>query len=140
MDGWVLQVGQLLLPVSAAMRQELLSSASLQADETPVPVQMQDRRGKHHQAYLWQYGSPGGTMVFDFRLGRGRDGPQQFLRSFHGILQTDGYAAYDRVGGEGVVHAACWAHYPESSVIRSGLSIVQTGRHEMGRTYRQHSR
>ena len=110
MDGWVLQVGELLLPVSAAMRQELMSSAYLQADETPVPVQMQDGRGKHHQAYLWQYGSPGGTMVFDFRLGRGRDGPRQFLGSFHGILQTDGYAAYDRVGGEGVVHAACWAH------------------------------
>ena len=110
MDGWVLQVGELLIPVTAAMRQELMSSAYLQADETPVPVQMQDRRGKHHQAYLWQYGSPGGTMVFDFRLGRGRDGPRQFLASFHGILQTDGYAAYDRVGDEGVVHAACWAH------------------------------
>ena len=110
MDGWVLQVGELLIPVTAAMRRELLSSAYLQADETPVPVQMQDGRGKHHQAYLWQYGSPGGTMVFDFRLGRGRDGPRQFLGSFHGILQTDGYAAYDRVGDEGVVHAACWAH------------------------------
>jgi len=110
MDGWVLQVGELLIPVSAAMRQELMSSPYLQADETPVPVQMQDGRGKHHQAYLWQYGSPGGTMVFDFRLGRGRDGPRQFLGSFHGILQTDGYAAYDRVGGDGVVHAACWAH------------------------------
>jgi transposase len=110
MDGWVLQVGELLIPITAAMRQELINSAYLQADETPVPVQMQDGRGKHHQAYLWQYGSPGGTMVFDFRLGRGRDGPRQFLGSFHGILQTDGYAAYDRVGDEGVVHAACWAH------------------------------
>ena len=63
MDGWVLQVGELLIPVTAAMRQELINSAYLQADETPVPVQMQDGRGKHHQAYLWQYGSPGGTMV-----------------------------------------------------------------------------
>jgi len=25
-------------------------------------------------------------------------------------LQTDGYAAYDRVGGEKIVRAACWAH------------------------------
>jgi hypothetical protein len=75
MDGWVLQIGELLIPVTAAMRQELMSSAYLQADETPVPVQMEDGRGKHHQAYLWQYGSPGETMVFDFRLGRGRDGP-----------------------------------------------------------------
>lgn len=49
-------------------------------------------------------------MVFDFRLGRGRDGPRQFLGQFEGILQTDGYAAYDRIGGSRIVHAACWAH------------------------------
>ena len=110
LDGWVMRVGELLRPIAAAMSQELLKGDYIQADETPVDVQMHDGRGRNHQAYLWQYGSPGGTMVFDFRLGRGRDGPQQFLGSFHGILQTDGYAAYDRVGDDGVVHAACWAH------------------------------
>ncbi len=49
-------------------------------------------------------------MVFDFRLGRGRDGPKRFLGQFEGILQTDGYAAYDQIGGPRMVHAACWAH------------------------------
>jgi len=37
--------------------------------------------------------------VFNFRLGRGRDGPRQFLGQFEGLLQTDGYAAYDQIGG-----------------------------------------
>ena len=32
------------------------------------------------------------------------------LGNFEGILQTDGYAAYDHVGGPKMVHAACWAH------------------------------
>jgi hypothetical protein len=50
------------------------------------------------------------TVVFDFRLGRGRDGPKRFLGEFEGILQTDGYAAYDQIGGTRIVHAACWAH------------------------------
>src|SRR5262249_45518798 len=81
-----------------------------QADETPVPVQMQDGRGKHHQGYLWQYGRPGGTVVFDFCLSRGRDGPKQFLGDFDGILQTDGYAAYDQIGGPNLVHGGCWSH------------------------------
>ena len=49
-------------------------------------------------------------MVFDFRLGRGRDGPKRFLGQFEGILQTDGYAGYDHIGGRRMVHAACWAH------------------------------
>ncbi len=49
-------------------------------------------------------------MVFDFRLGRGRDGPKQFLGQFEGLLQTDGYAAYDQIGGPKIVHAGCWSH------------------------------
>jgi transposase len=110
MDGWVMRVGELLMPVSAAMRRELLSGSYIQADETPVPVQGHDNRGKNHQAYLWQYGRPGSSVVFDFRMGRGREGPVRFLGPFKGILQTDGYAAYDRAGGVGMVHAACWAH------------------------------
>src|SRR5438552_8676974 len=49
-------------------------------------------------------------VVFEFRLGRGRDGPKRFLGQFEGILQTDGYSAYDQIGGPWMVHAACWAH------------------------------
>lgn len=110
MDGWVMRTGELLLPIVQAMRRELVGGGYIQADETPVPVQMHDGRGKNHQAYLWQYGKPGGMAVFDFRLGRGREGPQKFLSGFEGILQTDGYAAYDGAAGPKVVHAACWAH------------------------------
>jgi len=65
---------------------------------------------KNYQAYLWQYSRPGGSVVFDFRLGRGREGPKLFLGNFEGILQSDGYGAYDHVGGKQLVHAACWAH------------------------------
>lgn len=110
LDGWVLKVGELLIPVVGTMRLELLSGSYIQADETPVQVQIEESRGKHHQAYLWQYGRPGGSVVFDFRAGRGRDGPKGFLGKFEGLLQTDGYAAYDQVGGARLVHAACWSH------------------------------
>jgi transposase len=110
LDGWVMRVGELLTPIVEVMRRELIGGHYIQADETPVQVQMHEGRGRNHQAYLWQYGSPGGAVVFDFRLGRGREGPKQFLKQFEGILQTDGYAVYDQVGGARVVRAACWAH------------------------------
>lgn len=110
LDGWVLRVGELLIPIVEAMRQELLAGSYIQADETPVDVQMHDGRGKNHQAWLWQYGRPGGSVVFDFRLGRGREGPRGFLGQFEGILQSDGYAAYENVGGPKIVHACCWSH------------------------------
>jgi transposase len=110
LDGWVMRVGELLQPVADAMRQELLRAHYLQADETIVPVQMHDGRGSDHAAYLWQYGTPGGETIFDFQLGRGRDGPAKFLKNWNGILQTDGYQAYDQVGGPDLIHVGCWAH------------------------------
>lgn len=110
LDGWVMRVGELLQPMVSAMRKDLLRANYLQADETIVPVQMRDKRGADHQAYLWQYGRPGGETVFDFQLGRDRAGPKRFLDQWEGILQTDGYSAYDRVGGRKLVHVGCWAH------------------------------
>jgi transposase len=110
LDGWVMRVGELLSPIAAAIGRELVKGTYIQADETPVGVQMHDGRGKNHQAYLGQYSRPGGSVVFNFRLGRGREGPNRFLGQFEGILQSDGYAAYEHVGGPGIVHACCWAH------------------------------
>jgi len=110
LDGWVMRVGELLDPIVRTMRRDLLAQSYLQADETTVPVQMHDKRGSDHQAYLWQYGKPGGETVFEFQLGRGRDGPRKFLGEWEGILQTDGYRAYDGVGGPKMVHVGCWAH------------------------------
>jgi len=110
LDDWVMRVGEMLQPLVRVMGRELVQGNDLQADETPVAVQMEGCRGKHHQAYLWQYGRPGGATVFDFRMGRDRAGPKYFLQNFHGRLQTDAYAAYDKVGGSGMIHVGCWTH------------------------------
>jgi transposase len=110
LDGWVMRVGELLIPIVNVVRRELLSGTYIQADETPVDVQLRDGRGQNHQAYLWQHSRPGSGVVFDFCLGRGREGPREFLGQFEGILQTDGYVAYESLGGPKLVHAGCWAH------------------------------
>ena len=71
---------------------------------------------------------PGGSVVFDFQLGRGRDGPKKCLAGFNGILQTDGYAAYDKVGGPKLVHA-CWSHsrrkFYEAHQVSPGESVAK---------------
>ena len=100
------------IAAQAILRQahrELLAEKILQADETPVTVQLEDRRGSH-QGYLWSYGI-GRKRVFEFRMSRGRDGPTRFLKGWHGTLQTDGYAGYDEVTRRNqLVRAGCWAH------------------------------
>jgi transposase len=109
-DGWVMRVGDLLTPLVGAMRNELLEGTYIQADETPVDVQTRDGRSRNYPGYLWQYGTPGGATIFEFRMGREREGPLRFLGNYEGLLQTDAYAAYDRVGGAKMIHAVCWAH------------------------------
>ena len=46
LDGWVMRVGELLSPIAAAMGQELLKGDYIQADESPVDVQMHDGHGR----------------------------------------------------------------------------------------------
>ncbi len=110
LDDGVLRVGELLIPISAAMKREVLAGTYIQADETPIGVQTHDKRGRNHQGYMWQYGSPGKGVVFDFRMDRDGEGPKQFLGNFNGLFQTDGYKGYNHVGGPKMVHACCLAH------------------------------
>ena len=38
LDGWVMRVGELLIPIAAVMGRELIRGSYIQADETPVDV------------------------------------------------------------------------------------------------------
>jgi len=49
--------------------------------------------------------------LFDYRRGRGREGPDDILKDFKGYLQTDGYTAYDAFDKrEGITLMHCMAH------------------------------
>jgi transposase len=57
MCDWVMQAGELLRPITASIRLELLTGDYIQADETPLMVQVPGL-GRNHRAYLWQYSRP----------------------------------------------------------------------------------
>jgi len=101
-----------LVPVYESLKAKLLSTDYLMADETPIPVLSEDKPGATHQGYHWAYRDPINKLAcFDYRPGRGREGPKSFLKEFNGYLQTDGYAAYDELGPPGkITHLACMAH------------------------------
>jgi transposase len=121
----VLAVGGLLQAVTRAQRAELLAGHYLQADETPVPVQDRRRRGQNHKAFLWQYSVPGGNVVFDFQMSRAREGPKTFLQGFQGIVQSDGYDAYDKLG-PGIEYAGCLTHVRRGFVEAVKLAPADT--------------
>ena len=110
--GWVNATGRLLKALYEAHKKKVLLSIYLMADETPIPVLESDNPGSTHKGYYWAYYDPASKLVlFDYRPGRGKEGPKQILKNFKGHLQTDGYAVYDEYGTKaGITLMHCWAH------------------------------
>jgi len=106
----VMAAGELLRPIHEAMKKDLLEGNYIQADETPIGVQSPEKEGSNHTAFAFQYSRPGGPVVFDFQMSRGREGPKKFLQNFCGILQSDGYTGYEKIGSHTMIRAACMAH------------------------------
>ncbi len=106
--GWLGQMHPTVQRIVDAMIEDLFMGGYAQADEVPVPVRDENIPGRHRQGYLWEYSCPDGPVIFDFRINRARAGPVKFLRDYRGILQHDGYEAYDHVSW--VTHVACMAH------------------------------
>lgn len=106
----LMKVGELCAPLSRAMRSELFQARYIQADETPIWVQSPRKKGKNHQAYLFEYSRPDGPVIFDFSMGRSREGPEVMLEGFEGTLQTDGYSAYKKFSTDKIIRVACMAH------------------------------
>jgi hypothetical protein len=50
-------------------------------------------------------------VLFDYRKGRGREGPEELLKDYRGALQADGYSAYEYFEKQpGITLLACIAH------------------------------
>ncbi|MCK5520304.1 MAG: IS66 family transposase, partial [Candidatus Marinimicrobia bacterium] len=111
-DNWVKESGKLLKPLYNHIKTRMKDKKYLQADETPVPVQDRNKKGKTHQGYFWVYHSPlDREIFFDYKKGRGREGPNAMLKEFSGWLQSDGYVVYDSFAKQKDIHVLhCMAH------------------------------
>ncbi|MCD8481299.1 MAG: IS66 family transposase [Verrucomicrobia bacterium] len=113
MADWVEVASFWLKPIYDRMRKDLIAGPYVQADETPVNYLDPDSKQKKAlKGQLWVMGIPRGPVVFDWHLNRGHAGARHLLRGFKGLLQADGYQAYDRLGklDADVVRLGCLAH------------------------------
>ncbi|MDT9201434.1 IS66 family transposase, partial [Limnospira sp. PMC 1042.18] len=84
----------------------------LQADESTIKVHDSHKKGATHLGYFWAYHGPLiRAVVFDYLASRAKEGPNLFLQTFSGLLQTDGYKGYNDVAARtDVTMFACMAH------------------------------
>ena len=94
------------------MRNDIKNRGYLQADETPIKVLSQEKKGSTHQGYFWVYHDPLEQLVFfEYQPTRGYAATEAILGDFQGYLQSDGYTVYEKIAKKSqVIPVACWAH------------------------------
>jgi len=84
---WVKACGEALLPLYETQCALIQQAFYLMVDETPLPVLDHTKLGKTHLGYHWVYNEPAAKLVlFDYRPGRSRAGPNEMLKNFQGDL------------------------------------------------------
>ena len=113
MADWIEITAEWLKPIYRCMHRRLLKGAYLQVDETPIRCNDPDeKRGGTTEGWMWVVSRPGADVVFDWRLSRRHGELTGLIEGYQGILQSDGYGAYEAFAKAhpGVTWVACWAH------------------------------
>ena len=110
------------------LKEEIMKSHVIHADETPVVVTKDGREGIH-KSYMWVYRS--GSMckanpavLYEYQKTRKADAPGEFLKGFKGKLVCDGYQVYHTLEGRQDTEfeaAGCWTHArrPFAQIVKS---------------------
>ena len=119
---WIGYAAAEIAPVVARLREMMLASTRIFADETVVPV-LDPGRGRTKQGYFWAIGrddrpwrgSAPPAVLYTYAPGRGHAHAAALLGGYRGILQCDGYKAYQALSGAkaadpSITLAFCWSH------------------------------
>jgi len=111
-----------IAPVVTRLRETMLASTRIFADETVVPV-LDPGRGRTKPGYFWAIarddrpwgGNDPPAVVYNYAPGRGHTHANALLGGYRGILRCDGYAAYKKLAGSraaepSITLAFCWSH------------------------------
>lgn len=111
-NDWFIASCTLLEPLYKKLIEKILSCQYIQADESTIKVQDDNKKGKTHLGYQWVYHSPEqGLVYFHYHKGRGQSGPKEILEKYEGFVQCDGYNVYDKIAaGKPITLVGCMAH------------------------------
>jgi transposase len=112
MCGWLSELDFILKPVVRVIRRSVLSSFSVNLDDTGVIVLDPTAPGGSRKGYLWVYHGADGDEVFEYTEARKGEGPATFLKDYRGYVQADAASQHDGLflEGSGRIEVGCWAH------------------------------
>ena len=114
MSRWMIQLGVLVEPLINQLRAKILEGPVVHSDETPIQVLKEAGKSVGSKSYMWVMarGARGEkAVVFNYDAGRSRRVAIALFAGYRGYLQSDGYAGYNILEGEGgIMRVGCWAH------------------------------
>jgi len=109
-----MRVAEACVPLKELLRQEILAGPLINADETTVQVLKEPSRAATSKSYMWVFrgGDPNApSLYFHYHQSRASEIAVSFLGEYQGVVQTDGYVAYDFLDHKKeITHLGCWAH------------------------------
>jgi len=114
MSNWTLAASSKCEPLIEYMRKYIIRGKLINMDETTLQVLNEKDRSAQTKSYMWVM--TGGennkkVVLFNYAPTRKQEKPVELLEGFNGILQTDGYAGYNKaVKDYGLWHVGCLAH------------------------------
>jgi len=115
---WMGNIADMLFPLYDLMHTKLLESFVLQVDSTSVKYIDPLVKGKAKQGTVWGYNGDATRpyVLYDFQTHGKREGPEAFLKDYHGYLQCDAHSVYDQIFVPldsvrlAPTEVGCWAH------------------------------
>jgi len=107
LSNWIMYASDELKKVCDFMKNDLIKSNYIQADETTVQVINEKGEETKSKKYMWLYKNKN-IVIFDYQKTRSSSCPKNFLGDYKGYLQTDGYSGYNSISNAKRVY--CLAH------------------------------
>lgn len=114
MANWIIRLDDVFMPLMNLLREHQLSGSYLQGDETRIQVLKEDGKPATSDKWMWliRGGPPDQPAVlFEYDTSRSEAVPSRLLDGYEGVLQTDGYAGYNKVCRDNnITRIGCWDH------------------------------
>jgi transposase len=117
MADWLEGCAKAIKPLYDLMRERILEYDLVLNDDTPVDMRDGPEPGVT-TARFWA--TVGGEnfkyTMYNFTLGRGADGPEEFFKNYEGYFVSDAYAGYNGLfkpkkgAAPKIINAGCWTH------------------------------
>jgi transposase/uncharacterized coiled-coil protein SlyX len=114
MANWIIRLDDVFKPLINLLQEHQRDGDYLQADETRIQVLKEDGKVATSDKWMWliRGGPPDRPVVlFHYDASRSEAVPSRLLDGFTGVLQTDGYAGYNKVCRDNpITRIGCWDH------------------------------